>query len=74
LGTAHNLKDMRSELVIVNALTMQECARVILPFRNAFQVHGVWASLSRICHWCDDSQHTQRGDPHDRSYGHCCHL
>ena len=48
LGTAHNLKDMRSELVIVNALTMQECARVILPFRNAFQVHGIWASRANL--------------------------
>jgi carotenoid cleavage dioxygenase len=35
---------MRSEVVIVNARTMQECARLILPFRNAFQVHGTWAS------------------------------
>jgi carotenoid cleavage dioxygenase-like enzyme len=44
LGTAHNLAEMRSELVIVDAATMEECARVILPFRNAYQVHGVWAS------------------------------
>ena len=44
LGTAHNLTEMRSELVIVDAVTMAECARVILPFRNAYQVHGVWAS------------------------------
>jgi carotenoid cleavage dioxygenase len=35
---------MRSELVIVDAVTMQECARIILPFRNAYQVHGAWAS------------------------------
>jgi carotenoid cleavage dioxygenase len=39
---------MRSELVIVNALTMQECARVILPFRNAFQVHGAWANFADL--------------------------
>jgi carotenoid cleavage dioxygenase len=44
LGTAHNLAEMRSELVIVDAMTMEECARVILPFRNAYQVHGAWAS------------------------------
>jgi len=44
LGTAHNLVEMRSELVIVDAVSMTECARVILPFRNAYQVHGVWAS------------------------------
>ncbi len=48
LGTAHNLKDMRSELVIVDTLTMEECARVILPFRNAFQVHGLWASSADL--------------------------
>ncbi|UJW84974.1 carotenoid oxygenase family protein [Devosia sp. SL43] len=48
LGTAHNLKEMRSELVIVDATTMQECARVILPFRNAYQVHGVWASPDNL--------------------------
>jgi carotenoid cleavage dioxygenase len=44
LGTAHNLVEMRSELVVVDAVTMEECARVILPFRNAYQVHGLWAS------------------------------
>jgi carotenoid cleavage dioxygenase-like enzyme len=44
LGTAHNLAEMRTELVIVDAVTMTECARVILPFRNAYQVHGLWAS------------------------------
>ncbi len=43
LGTAHNLVEMRSELVIVDAKTMSECARVILPFRNAYQVHAIWA-------------------------------
>jgi carotenoid cleavage dioxygenase-like enzyme len=44
LGTIHNLAEMRSELVIVDAAAMEECARVILPFRNAYQVHGLWAS------------------------------
>lgn len=44
LGTVHNLKEMRSELVIIDAMAMEERARVILPFRNAFQVHGVWAT------------------------------
>lgn len=48
LGTAHNLKELRTEVVVVDALTMQECARVILPFRNAYQVHGVWASPSDL--------------------------
>ena len=43
LGTAHNLVEMRSELIILDAGTMTECARVILPFRNAYQVHAIWA-------------------------------
>jgi carotenoid cleavage dioxygenase len=44
LGTAHNLTDMRTELVILDATAMTELARVILPFRNAYQVHGLWAT------------------------------
>jgi carotenoid cleavage dioxygenase-like enzyme len=44
LGAAHNLVERRSELVILDAQAMTELARVILPFRNAFQVHGLWAS------------------------------
>jgi carotenoid cleavage dioxygenase-like enzyme len=44
LGTVHNFVEMRSELVILDAVAMEECARIILPFRNAYQVHGAWAS------------------------------
>jgi carotenoid cleavage dioxygenase-like enzyme len=44
LGTAHNLVEMRSELVILDAMKMTELARVILPFRNAYQVHGLWTT------------------------------
>jgi len=44
IGTCHNLALMRCELVIVDAPTMSEVGRVILPFRNPNQVHGVWAS------------------------------
>jgi carotenoid cleavage dioxygenase-like enzyme len=44
LGTAHNLVEMRTELVILDAQKMTELARVILPFRNAYQVHGLWAT------------------------------
>jgi carotenoid cleavage dioxygenase len=43
MGTAHNLVERRTELVILDAVTMTECARVILPFRNAYQVHAIWA-------------------------------
>lgn len=43
LATVHNLAGMRTELAIIDAPTMGEVARVILPFRNASQVHGTWA-------------------------------
>jgi carotenoid cleavage dioxygenase-like enzyme len=44
IATVHNLETMRCELLIVDAMAMQELARVILPFRNPSQVHGVWAT------------------------------
>lgn len=44
LATVHNLTAMRAELVIVSAMSMVELARIILPFRNASQVHGTWAT------------------------------
>jgi len=44
MGTAHNLKEYRTEVVIVDAVTMTECGRVILPFRNAYQIHGTWTT------------------------------
>jgi carotenoid cleavage dioxygenase-like enzyme len=44
LATVHNLAAMRAELVIVSAMSMVQLARVILPFRNASQVHGAWAT------------------------------
>ena len=48
LATVHNLGAMRSELVIVDAQSMAEIGRVILPFRNAYQVHGVWADAGQL--------------------------
>lgn len=44
LATVHNLAERRAELVIVDAVEMAEIGRVILPFRNALQVHGMWAN------------------------------
>ena len=44
LATVHNLAAMRAELAIVDAVSMTETGRVILPFRNAMQVHGAWAA------------------------------
>jgi len=44
IAASHNVPQMRGELLIVDAMTMQECGRAILPFRLAPQIHGVWAS------------------------------
>jgi carotenoid cleavage dioxygenase-like enzyme len=44
LATVHNLESMRCELVIVDAMELRELARVLLPFRNPSQVHGLWAT------------------------------
>ena len=43
LGTAYNLVELRTEVVILDAVSMTEVARIILPFRNAYQVHAIWA-------------------------------
>jgi len=44
LATVHNVESMRCELLILDATQMRELARVVLPFRNPSQVHGVWAT------------------------------
>lgn len=43
-----NMAEKRSELVVVDAQTMEQRARVILPFRISEQVHGVWASHEEV--------------------------
>ncbi len=48
IGAAHNPAEMRAELVIVDAPTMEEVARVILPFRNPSQVHGAWVGAGEL--------------------------
>jgi carotenoid cleavage dioxygenase len=48
LATVHNLGERRAELVVVDARAMEERARVILPFRNASQVHGAWADETML--------------------------
>ena len=48
IGTASNYADMRTELVIVDAIEMEELARVFLPFRNTPQVHGRWYSSREL--------------------------
>jgi hypothetical protein len=39
---------MRTELVIVDAMEMQELARVFLPFRMTPQVHARWYNNSEL--------------------------
>lgn len=48
LGTAHNLVELRTEVVILDAVSMTEVARIILPFRNAYQVHAIWADRDML--------------------------
>ncbi len=48
LGVGHNVENSTSELYLVDAQTMQEAARVTLPFRTSPQVHGVWASAREL--------------------------
>lgn len=48
IGTASNYADMRTELVIVDAVAMEELARVFLPFRMTPQVHARWYSNKEL--------------------------
>ena len=48
IGTASNLADMRTELVIVDAQRLEEVGRVFLPFRAATQVHGYWYDAEQL--------------------------
>jgi carotenoid cleavage dioxygenase len=42
IGTASDLAEMRTELIVVDAQRLEEIARVYLPFRASTQVHGYW--------------------------------
>lgn len=48
IGTASNYAEMRTELVIVDAESMVEQARVILPFRMTPQVHARWYGANEL--------------------------
>jgi carotenoid cleavage dioxygenase len=48
IGVANNTPAMRSDLVIVDAVEMQEVARVILPFRSSAQVHARWFAAAEL--------------------------
>ena len=50
IGIASNLAEMRSELVIADAMKLEagDVARVILPFRLGSQVHGNWLAGDQL--------------------------
>jgi carotenoid cleavage dioxygenase-like enzyme len=50
IGVANNLAEMRSELIIADAMNLEagDVARVILPFRLGAQVHGNWIAEDRL--------------------------
>lgn len=50
IGTASNLAEMRTELIIADAQRLGEgdIARVYLPFRAGSQVHGYWWNAEEI--------------------------
>jgi carotenoid cleavage dioxygenase-like enzyme len=50
IGTASNLAEMRTELIIADAqrLADGDIARVHLPFRAAAQVHGCWYDAEQL--------------------------
>jgi len=53
IGTASNYAEMRTELVVADALHPEDGAvgRVILPFRSNVQVHGRWYSDEQLHVW-----------------------
>ena len=44
LSAGDNLENGTTELYVIDATTMEELARVLLPFRSSPQVHGTWAT------------------------------
>ena len=48
LAVGHNLEDATTELYVLDAMRMEELARVTLPFRTTSQVHGTWATSAML--------------------------
>jgi carotenoid cleavage dioxygenase-like enzyme len=50
MGVASNYAEMRTELVIADAMRLEEgaIARVKLPFRSTAQVHGIWVGETEV--------------------------
>lgn len=48
LGVGHDIEHSATELYVLDAMTMEELARVTLPFRTSPQVHGTWATAGML--------------------------
>jgi carotenoid cleavage dioxygenase-like enzyme len=48
LAAGDNLDQSTTELYLIEAMSMQELARVTLPFRSTPQVHGTWANPTTL--------------------------
>jgi carotenoid cleavage dioxygenase-like enzyme len=48
LAVGNNVIQATTELYVIDALSMEELARVTLPFRSSPQVHGTWANADAL--------------------------
>jgi len=48
LAAGDNLEQGTTELYVIEAMSMRELARIVLPFRSTPQVHGTWASPAML--------------------------
>jgi carotenoid cleavage dioxygenase-like enzyme len=48
MGVASNYAERRAELIVADALSMTEIARVILPFRSSAALHGKWVGADEV--------------------------
>lgn len=48
IGVGDDLENATTEAYLVDATSMEEIARITLPFRSSGQVHGTWASQGEL--------------------------
>jgi carotenoid cleavage dioxygenase-like enzyme len=48
IGVGHDLENATTEAYLVDARSMEEIARITLPFRSSGQVHGTWANQGEL--------------------------
>jgi carotenoid cleavage dioxygenase len=48
LAVANNVVQSTTELYLIEATSMEEMARITLPFRSSPQVHGTWANADTL--------------------------